>query len=164
MKFKRPASFLLPLLFCLSAIGGTAEIGKWVDKNGQVHYSAPSPTNAKPTETLALEPLASKKPSEHAQMSAQQRVNDANKWLQSAHSQLPQQSQARETAWSDQQKQAAECRVLKQRLVNYEDAAINYDVNEQGDHYPLNQHNNANNYSSICAIKLLSIVTFNSSN
>ncbi len=139
MKFNQRTLLIISLIACLTPLSQAGKIYKWVDENGKVHFSDKPPADQKKTESLTLETKSTEQPKSQPAVSAQQRINEANKWLHSTRSKQQEKVQARDKAWNDKQKQIAECKVLKRELTDYENAGVIYDYNDKGERYHFNQ-------------------------
>jgi lysyl-tRNA synthetase class I len=139
MNFKRQQSLVFLIVLILINSISAAEIYQWVDENGKVHFSDKPPAQGKQAKTREVTESKSGKTQQKAQTSVQQRVEKANRWLNTTLTQQKQKLKAQEQAWQEKQQQQAECKVLAQELAEYESAAIIYDYNSQGERYHLNQ-------------------------
>lgn len=143
MKFNQRKLLFLTLLLSLSPASQAAKIYKWVDENGKVHYSDKPPANQQKAESLTLESATegttNSSQKQPPAVSAQQRINEANKWLHNTRTKQQEKVQARDKAWNDKQKQIAECKKLKRELLDYENAGVIYDYNDKGEQFYFNQ-------------------------
>ncbi|MCO7227075.1 DUF4124 domain-containing protein [Pleionea sp. CnH1-48] len=126
------------LALSLSQEAHAGKIYKWVDENGKVHYSDKPPPKQHKSEEIKVKKSATTK-NQVDTRSAQQRVKDAQKWLNSTQEEkkqkrLKQQQQAAE------QKQAQE-KCAKARRAYQEAIRSNalYDKDKKGNTYVMNE-------------------------
>ncbi len=135
------------------------KIYKWTDEHGKVHYSDKPPVKSSESETITIEPTTNVQPtpkrqpqgskvapldtnstttpSENKRLSANDRVIEANNWLQSSRLERQQKQAEKARAYQRRKKREAHCDMLKQQLDEYQSADFIFDVDDNGYKYYL---------------------------
>ena len=123
----RRTELLATLILCFASAAATAEVYKWVDEQGKVHYGDRPPARGTHADTLALPPAppADAEVVERAFM--RQRLLDAFE----AERREEQQTQAE--AEAAQRELEGRCTRLAQQLARFERANIVYTEGENGE-------------------------------
>ncbi|PWK46425.1 DUF4124 domain-containing protein [Pleionea mediterranea] len=131
MKFNKRTLALLLALPLVLPHATAGKIYKWVDENGKVHYSDKPPKDQKKTEQLAL-PEAKEETAKTKSVSAQQRIRNANKWLNNSREKRQQKQQEKARAEAAKKKQQRECQVMRNELTEYQHTNVIYDYDKSG--------------------------------
>ena len=120
----RPATFLL---LWLAAAGASAEVYKWVDEQGEVHYGDRPPVEGARADTLALPPAPSRDAEQVEREFMRQRLLDA------FEAERREAEQARTEAKAAKRDRELRCARLAEQLARFERANIVYNEGDDGE-------------------------------
>ncbi len=131
---------LLLALVAIFTFQVEAQIYKWVDENGKVHYSDKPPAHLEEdqTESITIEESKQKSANQN-QLSAQERVKQANKWLDSQRQTQLQKDKEKATERKQLEKRQKECDRMKKEQMAYQRSNVIWDVNDKGETVYLNE-------------------------
>ncbi len=121
--------FYLTLLLIVSLPLAQAEIYKWVDDNGQVHYSEKAPDKKRSAEEIHLP----KHVPQVTPVSPAQRKQKRDNLLRAFEEERNLRKEARAKKEQDEVRNRKNCIRAKDRLRNYERATVLYNLDEKGD-------------------------------
>ncbi|MEE4246866.1 MAG: DUF4124 domain-containing protein [Kangiellaceae bacterium] len=134
------AIFSLVPVWTQAEEAGGKKVYKWVDEKGKVHFSDKPPKSSK---TQTLEIKSDKKTATDTRptsdLTTQQRVNRANKWMasQKQMQQQKQREQAKKEAALNRAKK--QCQRMRDDLSQYERSRAIYDLDKDGKRVYLNE-------------------------
>ena len=117
---------LAVLVLALVTTGATAEVYKWVDQDGRVHYSDRKPGSGSEARALEL-PSAASKDADHAERSLQRR-----RLLDAFEAERAEQEQAEAEAAAAKRERNEKCARIKRDLARFERANIIYTHDDSG--------------------------------
>jgi len=138
MKFNKLILLLTAMM--LLSMGHSAEIYRWVDENGKVHYSDKPPKGAKKKAQQVIidsTPEVAKK--DTVARSASDRMAAANQWLSSTREKKEEKVAERDQAYQKKQQRIRDCKVLKRELKDFQNADVVYDYDENGERFYLSE-------------------------
>lgn len=122
-------SFYFSVLLLMSLPMAQAEIYKWVDDNGQVHYSEKAPDKKRPSREIHLP----KHTPQATPVSPAQRRQKRDNLLRAFDEERNLRKEARAKKEHDEARNRQNCMRARDRLKNYERATVLYDLNEKGE-------------------------------
>ena len=121
---------VLMLLFCSQAV---AEIYKWVDDQGKVHYSD------KPVKQDAQQLNIKTEDINKSKLSQQERLERRQRLLQAYDEDRAKRKEEDSKAEKQQQRLQRECVIAKDRLAQYERSTGLYDLDKEGNRVMLSE-------------------------
>jgi len=121
--------FYFSLLLMVSLPMAQAEIYKWVDDNGQVHYSEKAPDKKRSAKEIRLP----KHVPQVAPVSPAQRKQQRDNLLRAFEEERSLRKEARTKKEQNEARNRQNCIRARDRLRNYERASVLYDLNEKGE-------------------------------
>ncbi len=125
---KKRLFYFAPLFF-LSLPIAQAEIYKWVDDNGQVHYSEQAPDNKRSSKEIHLQKHRPQAPLVSPEQRRQQRDN----LLRAFDEERQLRNEAKAKKQQDEARSRNNCIRARDKLKNYERASVLYNLDEQGE-------------------------------
>ena len=122
-------TFYFSVLLLMSLPMAQAEIYKWVDDNGQVHYSEKAPDKKRAAKEIHLP----KHTPQATPVSPAQRRQKRDNLLRAFDEERNLRKQARAKKEHDEARNRRNCMRARDRLKNYERASVLYDLNEKGE-------------------------------
>ncbi len=117
-------------LFFLNLTMAQAEIYKWVDDNGQVHYSEKAPDNKQQSATeIRIRPHTPQTPL----ISPEQRRQQRDNLLRAFDEERQLRKDAEAKKQQDEARRRKNCLRARDKFKNYERASALYDLDEQGE-------------------------------
>jgi len=120
--------FYLTLLLIVSLPLAQAEIYKWVDDNGQVHYSEQAPDRKRAAKEIHLP----KHTSQVAPVSPAQRKQKRDNLLRAFEEERNLRKEAKAKKDQDEARNRHNCIRARDKLKNYQRATVLYDLDEKG--------------------------------
>ncbi|VAX06883.1 hypothetical protein MNBD_GAMMA25-1512 [hydrothermal vent metagenome] len=121
--------YFTPLLLLLSLPMAQAEIYKWVDEQGQVHYSEKPPKEKHPATEIRIRTYTPHAPL----ISPKQRKQQRDNLLRAFQEERQIRNEAKEKKEQKEAKNRNNCMHARDRLKNFERANVLYDLDEQGE-------------------------------
>jgi len=119
----------LTLLCCFCAPSAQAEIYKWMDDNGQVHYSEQPPEKKRPATEIRIRTYSHQAPLVNPEQRKQQRDNLLRAFAEERG--LRNEAKAKEE--QEQAKNRRKCLLAKDKIKSYERATSIYNLDEKGE-------------------------------
>ena len=123
----RRTELLATLVLCLASAAVTAEVYKWVDEQGKVHYGDRPPARGTQADTLALPPTPS------ADAEVVERAFMRRRLLDAFEAERQEEQQTQAEAEAAQRELDRRCAHLEQQLVRFERANVVYTESENGE-------------------------------
>ena len=106
-----------------------AEIYKWVDDNGQVHYSEQAPDSKRSSKEIHIQKHRPQAPL----ISPEQRRQQRDNLLRAFDEERQLRNEAKEKKEQDEARSRRNCIRARDKLKNYERASVLYNLDEQGE-------------------------------
>ena len=129
--------FLVLISLCLIPLSANADVYKWVDANGQVHFGDRPPIHAATSEVTVNTAPAS------ADAGARERYQRMTEFLDQQQKEREARLVANAKAEEKAEKKAELCRTLRARLKHLASVSNFYDINDRGEMVYVNEAENA---------------------
>ena len=123
----RRTELLATLLLCLVSAAAAAEVYKWVDEQGKVHYGDRPPGQGTPSDRLVLPPAPS------ADAEIVERAFMRRRLLDAFEAERREQQQTQAEADAAERELESRCARIEQQLVRFKRANVVYTEDENGE-------------------------------